>query len=477
MRERLRRLPALLLARGPESDPGFRAEIQRGSLLSLRTVGALEVVVPLLMLVAGLGVIPVPISDFESALPNLLFIVLGVVTAALGRVDAGRRHARVITALSIWLSVAILVWSALLLASGVIWVEHHLLGYMILVLFGAAAAVPLKPIHTMVLGLSIDALYLVSLLVARQRLDLADTGYGPMQHLFTFGITLLCTALTASVYQQRHSGYVAHQEALRTSERLRQAENKLLISENAATMGRVAAALSHELNSPVGVLTSAVATLSEVAERLASAPPEQRERLRAVLADISRSGRESSERLRGIIGRMQRFTNLDRAEVQSANLNDLLGDVVSLVSSETHNRAVIACDLQPIPRFLCRPQQLSAVFSNLLSNAVNAVEEGGHVALSTRQTDGVIEIEIHDNGRGIPPEDLPALFDPAAFRVSQGRVAAGNWSLFSCRQILREHGGDIEVMSADGRGTTVRVTLPADHSVEAESSVRRDTRA
>jgi signal transduction histidine kinase len=234
----------------------------------------------------------------------------------------------------------------------------------------------------------------------------------------------------------------------------------------------VAAALSHELNSPIGVLTSAVDTLSQLADRMASAPPEQRERLRAVLADVSRSGRDSSERLRGIVGRIQRFTNLDRAEVQSANLNDLLGDVVSLVSSETGNRAVIECDLQPVPRFLCRPQQLSAVFSNLLSNAVNAVDDGGKVSLSSRETDGGIEIKIQDNGRGIPPEDLAALFDPAAFRVSQGRVAAGNWSLFSCRQILREHGGDVEVTSADGRGTTVRVTLPTDHAVEAESSIR-----
>lgn len=471
MRERLRRLAAQLLARGPERDPGFRTEIRSDSHLSLRTVGALEVVVPLLMLASGLGVIPIPISDARSALPNLLFIALGLVTLAAGWTAFGHRYARLITAVSIWISVAIIIWSALVLAAGVGWVEHHLLGYMILVLFGAAAAVPLKPLHTLSLGLAIDVFYLVSLLVARQRLDLADSGYGPLQHIFTFGVTLLCTGLTASVYRQRHAGYVAHQEALRTSERLRQAENKLLISENAATMGRVAAALSHELNSPVGVLTSAVETLSHLAGRMANAAPVDRDRLRAVLADVSRSGRDSSERLRAIIGRMQRFTNLDRAEVQSANLNDLLSDVVALVNSETHNRASIECDLQPVPRFVCRPQQLSAVFSNLISNAANAVEEGGRVSVGTRQVDGSIEITIRDDGRGIPPEDLPSLFDPAAFRVSQGRVAAGNWSLFSCRQIVREHGGDIAVSSGNGQGTTVQVTLPGEPASRTDVTV------
>jgi signal transduction histidine kinase len=52
------------------------------------------------------------------------------------------------------------------------------------------------------------------------------------------------------------------------------------------------------------------------------------------------------------------------------------------------------------------------------------------------------------------------LFDPAAFHVSAGRVAAGNWSLFSCRQIIREHGGEIDVQSEESKGTTVVVTLP-----------------
>jgi two-component system, NtrC family, sensor kinase len=471
MPERVRQVTHQLLARDAERDPGFRGEIERGSALSLRTVGLLEISVPLLMLIARVGVIPLPITDPRSALPNMLFMALGSATIASGATALGRRHARLITAVSVCLSVAIIIWSALLLASEVEWVEHHLLGYMILVLFGAAAAVPLKPIHTLILGLCINGFYLASLLIARQRLEWAEAGYGSLQHLFTLGVTVLCTVLTASVYRQRYVGYLAHQEALRTSERLRQAENKLLISENAATMGRVAAALSHELNSPIGVLTSAVETLSQLAARMATATPSEQERFRTVLADVSRSGRESAARLRGIVGRMQRFTNLDRADVQSANLNDLLADVVALVSSESRNRVPIECDMNPLPRFLCRPQQLSAVFSNLLSNAVDAVDGNGRVSVATREAAGAIEITIHDNGRGIPPDELAVLFDPGAFRVSQGRVAAGNWSLFSCRQIVREHGGDISVASADGQGTTVRVTLPGEHGARTEATV------
>jgi hypothetical protein len=185
MRERVRQLTSELFAREPERDPGFRSEIERGSALSLRTVGGLEIAVPLLMLISGVGVIPLPITSARTALPNILFMVLGGMTLAAGASAVGRRLARPITAVSVWLSVAIIIWSALLLASEVEWVEHHLLGYMILVLFGAAAAVPLKPIHTLLLGFANNALYLTSLLVARQRLEWGESGYGSLQHSST----------------------------------------------------------------------------------------------------------------------------------------------------------------------------------------------------------------------------------------------------------------------------------------------------
>jgi signal transduction histidine kinase len=452
-----------------ERDPGFLAEIQQGSVLSLRTVGALEIAVPLLMLTVGLGVLPMPVTDRSSAVPNLLFAGLGAATFAAGFTPAGRRRARFATAASIGARVAIMIWSSLLLARDIPWVEHHLLGYIALVMFGAAAAVPLKPTQTFALGLSIAGLFLVSQFTAASNLAWRVPGYGIPQHFFTLTVTILCTALTASVYRQRRVGYRAHQEALRASEMLRETESKLLISENAGLMGRVAAGLSHELNSPIGALASAVESLSVAALRLPEATPAEREKLLALVADLSRSGRDSTQRLRGIVGRMQRFANLDRADVQSADLNTLICDVVALVGSQRGNEVSIITDLQPVPRCICRPQQISSVLSNLLGNALDATGQSGSVLISTRSLETHTEIKVEDNGRGIPAEDLAALFDPAAFRVDSGRVAAGNWSLFSCRQIVREHGGEIKIESAPGEGATVRVILPAGGQAAAKT--------
>ena len=460
MRPYLERIAQQFFSDAAELDAGFSAEVRRTSELSLRAVGALEIAVPLLMAAVRLSIVPISITSLSTAVPNFVFALLGAITLGAAWTSIGRKWPRPVVATSVWLSVAIMIWSAILVAPQLEWVEHHIVGYIVLVMFGCASAVPFKPVQTLVLGLSIDALYLGSALVAHSHPEWAGVAPGLAQHAFTLVITLLCTALTASVYSQRYAAYVVHQKALRTSEMLREAEKRLLLAENAATMGRVAAALSHELNSPIGVLSSSVASLTHLAKRITEASPSEQERLRSVLDDLNRSGQQSAERLRTVVERIQRFTNLDRADVQSINLNDLVLDVIALVRAEYKGRALINPELKPIPALVCRPQQIGAVLSNLVSNAVEAAGQEGQVIISSREIPDSIEIRIEDDGRGIAADELPSLFDPASFRVSRGRMAAANWSLFSCQQIVREHGGSIEVASERDRGTRVRLTLP-----------------
>jgi signal transduction histidine kinase len=156
---------------------------------------------------------------------------------------------------------------------------------------------------------------------------------------------------------------------------------------------------------------------------------------------------------------MQRITNLDRDEALPTDLNALLRDVTDLLKSASQAPTAIELDLQPLPPLSVRPQQMSAVFSNLLQNAIEASGAAGTVRISTRQLPGSVEIVFRDAGRGISAEELTHLFDPA-FRVRAGRVSTGNWGLFSSRQIVRESGGDISIESSPGAGTMVRIVLP-----------------
>ena len=250
------------------------------------------------------------------------------------------------------------------------------------------------------------------------------------------------------------------QNELRTAEELRRAESQVLLSENAASMGRFAAALSHELNSPLGALKSALQTCSALAEKKATLEAEKRREVEEIEAQLRRSVMESADRLHQIVLRMQRFTNMDRKEILLVDLNSLLQDVIDVLKLlQIKDGVTLELDLQSIPRIRVRPQQISAVFSNLLQNAVEGLTSAGHVWLTTCQVGPQVQIVVRDDGRGISAEELASIFDPS-FKVKAGRVATGNWGLFSCRQIIREHGGEIDIQSAPGHGTTVRVTLP-----------------
>ena len=249
------------------------------------------------------------------------------------------------------------------------------------------------------------------------------------------------------------------QNELQAAEALRRSEAKVLLAEYGASMGRFSAALSHELNSPIGALRSTLQSGNALAAKKAALPPERRHELEELEATLRRTAIESVERLHQIVLRMQRFTNLDRNEILRVDLNSLLQDVVDILKAGLKSDVHLELNFQSLPSLRLRPQQMSAVFSNLLQSAIERLDGGGHVSLTTRPIHSLVEVIVEDSSKGMSAEELANIFDPA-FKVKGGRVSTGNWGLFSSRQIVREHGGDIEIDSTPGKGTRLRVTLP-----------------
>jgi len=197
-----------------------------------------------------------------------------------------------------------------------------------------------------------------------------------------------------------------------------------------------------------------------VCARQAQSPPEAQQKLLSLQADLRGSLKDSLDRLRKTVNRIQRLTNLDEAATQPANLNELVSEAVGLMKPQSPAGTRFQLDLHPLPDLVCRPQRLMAVLCCLLTNSMQALIGEGCITISTQQLDSVLEVKIEDNGRGIPAGQLPHIFDPG-FEVSGGRVSTGNWSLFMSRQYIKEHGGAIRIQSLEGKGTTVCVTLPA----------------
>lgn len=287
-------------------------------------------------------------------------------------------------------------------------------------------------------------------------------GLGPDTNylVFTVMLTLLSVAITAVVYEKRWSNYEVLQQTIEAGEALRQAQNRILLSENASSLGHLAAAISHEMNSPLGAMLSGMDTLLLLAERQASAKPEERTKLAELQTEVRRSIEQSADRVKELVGKLQRFTDLDETNMQSADINDIVRGVAAMAVNEQENHPTVDLRLDVLPPVMCRPQQLAAVFRSLLSNAVNAVNGNGQISIITQRGGEQIEIDIEDNGRGMTAEQIKNIFEPQ-FRVAGGRVAAGNWSMFNSRQIIREHGGDIRISSREGQGTRVTIVLPA----------------
>jgi signal transduction histidine kinase len=114
--------------------------------------------------------------------------------------------------------------------------------------------------------------------------------------------------------------------------------------------------------------------------------PEQHARLQAVASASADAARRASERLKEIVGRMKAIANLDRAEAQVVDLNLLWKDTVAFLRHELEPRARVTLSLNPLPPVRCRPQQMTAVFSHLLLNAVAAMDARGNIEVSATGT-------------------------------------------------------------------------------------------
>lgn len=435
-----------------EREEAFRQETLRLSRLGLLIVGWTQIGLSLFMLAARFFMTPSSTALPFRARQALAITILGIINVGLARFGWIKDWSRSVAAASGLITVTVTIWSSLLILSESTNPDDFIPGQITLVMLVAVTLIPFQPMHTFAFGMATCAIYVFSTKFAQERLH---EGSGPADNyvLFIFMLTLLATAITGVVYRQRHVNF-----------KLRAAETRALLAENASSLASLAAAISHELNNPMGALLSGVDTLLLLASKQATCTPQEQGRLVMLQADIRRSIQTSAERLRALVARMQRFTNLDQAEVQAADLNELVADVAALATPQLPKTASLELDLQPLEPLVCRPQQISGVFNILLSNALNAIDGTGRVVISTRQKDTEVEVAIHDNGRGVPPKDLERIFEPG-FKIAGERVGTGNWSMFSSRQIVREHGGEIRIASDVGRGTTVTVTFAGNNAI------------
>jgi PAS domain S-box-containing protein len=229
-------------------------------------------------------------------------------------------------------------------------------------------------------------------------------------------------------------------------ERMTAAEAAMLQAARLAAVGELAASIAHEINNPLYAARNSLYLHED------DLPSELRD------SQYLRIAREQLARIAGIIERMRNFYRPDRGELAPADLNQILEGTLAL--AEVHVRhipiRVIFTPAPDLPDVVCNADQLRQVFLNLILNAIDAMPRGGALTVRTIGGASVALVEVQDTGVGIPPDVRARLFEPF-FTTKASGTGLG---LSISAHIVTQHGGQIEVESEVGQGSTLRVVLP-----------------
>jgi signal transduction histidine kinase len=246
---------------------------------------------------------------------------------------------------------------------------------------------------------------------------------------------------------------------------LKDTQEQLIIREKMASLGSLVAGVAHEVNNPIGAVISA----SDVANRCVGAVRDfVRENTEAdssrvcsasdILEENIRVISEAARRVSEIVRSLKNFARLDEAEFQKADIHEGIDSTLTLVKHLVKDRIEIVREYGDIPDLLVYPNQLNQVFMNLIVNAIDAIEGRGTVAIRTSSDGQNARICIEDTGKGISPEHIRRVFDPGF--TTKGVGVGTGLGLSISYNIIRKHGGTIDVKSEPGRSTCFTITLP-----------------
>jgi two-component system, NtrC family, sensor kinase len=265
-------------------------------------------------------------------------------------------------------------------------------------------------------------------------------------------------------------------------EELKAAQSQLLQQEKMAAIGQLAAGVAHEINNPIGFISSNLRNMGKYVDRFAQFISAQEE----VLADSAPSGAitrltdcrkrlkidyaledtdgmlaeslDGAERIRVIVENLKNFSCLDESDFQETDLNACIENTIRIALNELQNKAAIEKEYGELPSISCRPRELNQVFLNLLVNAAHAIESEGVINIRTWHEDNVVYVAISDSGCGIPDEIKSRIFEPFFTTREVGKGTGLGLSI--SYDIVKKHNGNITVESTVNKGATFTVRLP-----------------
>jgi two-component system NtrC family sensor kinase len=235
-----------------------------------------------------------------------------------------------------------------------------------------------------------------------------------------------------------------------TLRQLRSAQEDLMRSERLATTGKMTAQLAHEVNNPIHNIQSCLKTaIGRLPEGTKG-----KDLIEVAYEEVNRLSRLSAQMLS-----LYR-SSLVEEEMKPTNVNEIMGEVVTLARSEVQDKNItLHEEIEPsLPPVRGSRDKLKQVLLNLISNALDAMPNGGELAMRAARQNGTVRLTVTDTGVGIPRENINRIFD--AFFTTKGKVSGVGLGLSVSYGIVSQHRGSIEVKSAPGKGSSFTVILP-----------------
>ena len=292
------------------------------------------------------------------------------------------------------------------------------------------------------------------LLVFRQKFDDALSGLFNLQKI-TLLISLLggISIITISIVLSRR---MVNQIAL--SDREKEMMNQQVIETGKlASIGELAAGIAHEINNPVAIMVEEAGWIQDIIEDDDLTKSENIEELDRALKQIKTQGKRCKE----ITHKLLSFARKTDSRIQEVIINDVIDDLVSISAQRAkYANVIISTHLEDnLPTLRLSQSEMQQVLLNIINNALDALDKkGGKLEISSFKEEKHVVIRLKDNGPGIHQDHLARVFDPFFTTKPVGKGTGLGLSI--CYGIINKMGGEIDVKSAVGIGTTFEIRLP-----------------
>ncbi len=238
-------------------------------------------------------------------------------------------------------------------------------------------------------------------------------------------------------------------ELVRKNEQSNEVQEQMVRAEKISAVGTLASGVSHELRNPLSAIKNAVFLLKRKLSK--EAIPDIDEKIIQFLDIMDNEIDRCSKIINDLLG----FTRVSEPARLAFDINTVVNDALS--RAEIAENIKLSKSLQPdLPMIMIDANQIGLVLKNLIQNAYQAMTDGGNLKISTKVSEGFMEVEVGDSGCGIPENEIKKIFDPL-FTTKPRGTGIG---LAVCHGIIQKHNGVIDVKSQEGVGTTMFIKLP-----------------